>query len=115
VHVAVDLLVHGVDDRRKVVAEVRAAEPAGEVDVFAAFDVPDACALGPLDDERGSGDAAGDVALPGLLNAMTPGRFVCERAIFTAFSIASAPVVRNNDFLAKRPGASAFSRSASAT
>ena len=69
-HVAVDLVVDRVDDRGQVVAEVRAAEPAGEVDVLAALDVPDPRALGPLDDERGSGDAPGDVALPGLLDAI---------------------------------------------
>ena len=70
VHVAVDLGVHRVDDRGEVVAEVRAAEPAGEVDVLAALDVPDPRALGALDDERRSGDATGDVALAGLLDAI---------------------------------------------
>ena len=69
-HVAVDLLVHCVDDRGQVVAEVRAAETAGEVDVLAALDIPDACALGALDDEWGRGNTAGDVALPGLLHAI---------------------------------------------
>ena len=42
--VTVDLLVNR--RRREAVAGVLAAEPAGEVDVLAAVDVPDACALG---------------------------------------------------------------------
>jgi len=47
--------------------------------------------------------------------AMTPERPVAPRAILTAFSTASAPVVTNTVFLAKSPGVSPFSRSASAT
>ena len=67
-HVAVDLRMDRVDDRGQVVAEVRAAEPAGEVDVLAPFDVPDAGAFGTFDDERGSGDAPCDVLLAGVLH-----------------------------------------------
>ena len=52
VQVAVDLLVDRGDGRREPVAGVLAAEPAGEVDVLAAVDVPDACAFRPVDDER---------------------------------------------------------------
>ena len=44
-----------------------------------------------------------------------PGRPVWARAIFTAFSSASAPLLSSNVFLAKSPGASALSFSASAT
>src|SRR5205823_2090463 len=55
---------------RERVAEVGAAEPAGEVDVFAALDVPDAGAFGALDDEGRRGDPARDVALAGLLDAL---------------------------------------------
>ena len=62
--------MHRVDDGGEVVAEVGAAEAAGEVDVLAALDVPDARAFGALDDERGRGDAARDVALAGLLDAI---------------------------------------------
>ena len=56
VEVAVDLLVN----RRgsEAVAGVLAAEPAGEVDVLAAVDVPDPGALRARDDERGGRDAA---------------------------------------------------------
>ena len=46
---------------------------------------------------------------------MTPGRPVAARAIFTAFSTASAPVVTSSVFLGASPGASAFSFSASST
>ncbi len=46
---------------------------------------------------------------------MIPGRPVAERAIFTAFSTASAPVVKNAVFFACVPGVSALIRSASAT
>ena len=46
---------------------------------------------------------------------MTPVRPVCTRAIFTAFSTASAPVVTKRVFFGVLPGASAFSFSASAT
>jgi hypothetical protein len=45
------------------VAGVLTPEPAGEVDVFAAVDVPDARAFGPGDDERGRRDPAGHVSL----------------------------------------------------
>jgi hypothetical protein len=62
VQVAVDLLVQR--RRCEPVAGVLAAEPTGEVDVFAAVDVPDARALGARDDERRGGDATGDVPLP---------------------------------------------------
>jgi hypothetical protein len=40
---------------------------------------------------------------------------VAARAIFTAFSTASAPELANMVFLAKSPGTSPFSRSASLT
>ena len=48
-------------------------------------------------------------------NAITPVRPVCTRAIFTAFSTASAPVVTKSVFFGVLPGASAFNFSASAT
>ncbi len=48
------------------------------------------------------------------LKAMTPGRPVARRAIFTAFSTASAPVDRNSVFAGPSIGAMAFSCSASA-
>src|SRR5439155_12194518 len=70
VQVPVDLRVDGVDDGGERVAEVGAAEPAGEVDVFAALDVPDAGAFGALDDERRRRDPARDVALAGFLDAL---------------------------------------------
>ncbi len=41
VQVAVDLLVHRLHDRGQRVADVRAADAPGEVDVLAAVDVPD--------------------------------------------------------------------------
>lgn len=44
-----------------------------------------------------------------------PGLPVWARAIFTAFSTASAPVVTSSVFLAQSPGALAFRRSASST
>ena len=50
--------------------------PAGEVDVLAAVDVPDARALGAGDDERGRRDAAGDVPLAGLLDALGRAAFL---------------------------------------
>jgi hypothetical protein len=45
------------------VAEVLAGDPAGEVEELAPVDVPDARPLGPVDDQSGSRDSAGDVAL----------------------------------------------------
>ena len=45
--------------------------------------------------------------------AITAGRPVAARAIFTAFSTASAPVVTKTVFLSKSPGTLSFSRSAS--
>jgi len=48
--VTVDLFVDR--SRREAVTGVLAAEAAGEVDVLAAVDVPNACALGARDDER---------------------------------------------------------------
>ena len=48
-------------------------------------------------------------------NAMMPPRPVATRAIFTAFSTASAPVVKKIVRAGPANGASAFSRSASAT
>ena len=69
VQVPVDLGVHGLDDRMRRMAEVRAADPAGEVDVLVPVDVPDARTLGARDDERRSGDALGDVPLAGLPDA----------------------------------------------
>ena len=69
VQVLVDLGVDRLDDGRQRVAEVGAAEAAGEVDVLAPVGVPDARALGAGDDERGRGDAAGDVALAAFLDA----------------------------------------------
>jgi hypothetical protein len=59
--VTVDLLVNR--RCREAVAGVLAAEPAGEVDVLAAVDVPDARAFSAGDHERSGCDAACDVAL----------------------------------------------------
>ena len=59
--ITVDLLVDR--GRREAVTGVLAAEAAGEVDVLAAVDVPDARALGTCDYERGGGDAPRDVTL----------------------------------------------------
>ena len=61
-------------------AEVLAAEPAGEVDVLAAVDVPDPRALGPRDDERRRRDAARDVALARFLHALGRAALVDGRA-----------------------------------
>ena len=44
--------------------------------------------------------------------AITAERLVWMRAIFTAFSTASAPEFKNSVFLGKSPGAAALSRSA---
>ncbi len=44
--------------------------------------------------------------------AITAARLVWARAIFTAFSTASAPVVRKMVFFGKSPGVMSFSRSA---
>ena len=74
--VSVDLRVHGVDDGGKRVAEIGASEPAGEVDVLAALDVPDAGAFGALDDERRRRDPARDVALAALLDTFGRGALV---------------------------------------
>jgi len=49
------------------------------------------------------------------VKAMTPERPVAARAIFTAFSVASAPVVKNTDLSGSEIGASALSRSARAS
>ena len=63
VEVAVDLLVHGREGRRETVAGVLAADSAREVDVLLAVDVLDPDAFGPCDHDRRGRDAAGDVAL----------------------------------------------------
>ena len=47
--------------------------------------------------------------------ATIAGRPVATRAIFTAFSTASAPEFTNSVFFAKAPGTLAFMRSASVT
>ena len=47
-----------------------------------------------------------------LENAIIPGLFVYLRAIFTAFSTASAPLFKNRTCLSKLPGANAASFSA---
>ena len=47
--------------------------------------------------------------------ARTAGRPVAARAIFTAFSTASAPEFTKSVFFGKSPGTSAFSRSARPT
>ena len=73
VQVAVDLLVDRSDRGREVVAGVLAADPAGEVDVAAAVDVPDPGALGPVDDDGGDGDAPRDVPGPRLEDALALG------------------------------------------
>ena len=52
---------------------------------------------------------------PATVKVMMPGRRVKERAIFTAFSSASAPLLSSSVFFAKLPGASALSFSASST
>ena len=70
VQVLVDLGVDRLAHRRQRVAEVGAAEAAGEIDVLAPFRVPDAGALGAGDDERGRGDTAGDVALAAFLDML---------------------------------------------
>src|SRR5436190_604569 len=44
VEVPVDLRMQRVDDSGEIVAEIRAPEPAGEVNVLAAVGVPDSCA-----------------------------------------------------------------------
>ena len=49
------------------------------------------------------------------VNAITPERPVAARAILTAFSTASAPVVNSTVLAGPSMGASAFSRSAKAT
>src|SRR5205823_5691250 len=61
VQISVDLLVDGRG--RESVTRVLTAEPAGEVDVLAAVDVPHARALGTGDDERRRRDPARDVTL----------------------------------------------------
>src|SRR5579884_930006 len=60
--VAIDLLVDGRDHRGRPVAEVLAGDPAGEVEILAAVDVPHARAFGAGDDEGRRGDPAGDIA-----------------------------------------------------
>ena len=69
VQVAVDLLVHRLDDGRQRVSDVRAPDTAGEVDVLAPVDVPDPCSLGAVDEDRLGRDPPRDVALPRLLEA----------------------------------------------
>jgi hypothetical protein len=68
--VAVDLLVDGRHRCGEAVAGVLAPQSAGEVDVLAAVDVPDARPLGTVDDEGGRRYASGDVALSGREDAV---------------------------------------------
>ena len=68
--IAVGLLVDRRDDGGRSVTRVLAAETAGEVDVLAAVDVPDARALGAIDDERRRRDSAGDIAVACVLNGL---------------------------------------------
>jgi hypothetical protein len=63
VEVAVDLLVDRGHDRGRTVTEVLAGDASGEVEELAAVDVPHSRSFGPVDDEGGRGDAAGDVPL----------------------------------------------------
>ena len=86
VQVPVDLRVDRLDDGGQRVAEVRAAEPAGEVDVLAPVGVPDPRALGARDDERRRRDAAGDVALAALLDAVGRAAFVNATVRATVYS-----------------------------
>jgi hypothetical protein len=70
IQVAVDLLVDRGDDGRLAVPEVHAADPAREVEVLLAPDVPDASAGGAVDDELRRRDSARDVAGPVGENAL---------------------------------------------
>jgi hypothetical protein len=63
VQVAVDLLVDGAHHRLRVVAEVLAGDPTGEVEELPPVGVPDRCALRAGHDEIGRRDPARDVAL----------------------------------------------------
>ena len=72
-------------------ARVLAAEPAGEVDVFAAVDVPEPRAFGTGDDERCRRDATGDVALPLFADAFGLGSLLdCHRYFFRSARISFA-------------------------
>ena len=68
VQVVVDLLVHGADDGLRVVPEVLAGDPAGEVEHLVAVGVPERRALGAGDDEVGGRDPARHEALARLAN-----------------------------------------------
>jgi hypothetical protein len=63
VQVLVDLLVHGADDGLRVVPEVLAGDPAGEVEHLVAVRVPERRAIGAGDDEVAGRDPARYVAL----------------------------------------------------
>ena len=66
VQVVIDLLVHRADDGLRVVPEVLARDPAGEVEQLVAVGVPERRALGAGDDEIGGRDPARHEALARL-------------------------------------------------
>ena len=89
VQVLVDLRVDRLDDGGQRVAEVGAAEAAGEVDVLAPFGVPDAGALGARDDERRAWRRRGRRSARGLpgraRSSFVPAATRCTR-LYTPYS-----------------------------
>ena len=89
--VAIHLLVDGRHHRREAVPGVLACDAAREVDVAAAVDVPDTCALRAGDDDLEGGDPARDepVALGehafrrGLLTGGHGGRRIVNAVVGT--------------------------------
>jgi hypothetical protein len=90
VEVRIDLRMQRIDDGGKVVSEIRAAEAAGEVDVLAPVDVPDARTFGSRDDERWGRDAARDVAFAGFLDAFGGVSLLQRHGVPTVYGAFSA-------------------------
>ena len=76
VEVAVDLLVDRLEDLRVAVAEVLAADAAGEVEVLASLGVPDQRTPCTRHDERRGRHAAGDVLLSRLRDSLELAAFL---------------------------------------